>query len=403
MGDSKRLTPKELKELGNSPQLITQKYPLRDIFPQLFTARECLDSGVPLKNLLEVFKYRLIPIPPPLDIRMETNRAYDREGKKVFPNTRIMWTEMWYRSGFDLLRDWRLKREQHDVEENKKANEKRLLLSKSELWQLKGAVDPQKIKEAGYGVAVLRLAGFTPKDLLKRSLFDFSDLKATYTIKELRTDYTLRQLIKAKFSFEELRKGGVTASELKEAGVSFDTLLKETPYSTQELREAGFTANKFKTAGFTLREMKWVGFPLSEIIKLGWPVKELQNSYSMKEQALVAKELFSEEFSVAQLANLGLSALALNASRLFSIDDIFKCFKVEQLKAEGYDASILKRYFPLNKLKYAGFSEKELSLEYTDREKAHVKGNLFFGRNEPNKEDQSNTFETQNARWRPMS
>lgn len=228
-----------------------------------------------------------------------------------------------------------------------------------------------KLRAAGVSVADLRSAGFSCEELkevgvaahelaaikedpahLKQAGFELKGFHKLYTVDQLRLcGYSCEELRLVGFGVKEVRQTGATNKELRDGG-----------YSASELRQVGATCKELKVLQYTTADLKECGFIAKELAAVGF------DSYSLKMGGYRPRHVKdcgfkgASVFGLDELKSDGFKVPELRDDEGFTLDQLSKCFSVEELRKEGdvKAGELLEVGYALIEMRQGGFSAAEL-------------------------------------------
>ena len=271
----------------------------------------------------------------------------------------------------------------------------------------------EKLKQIGFGVADLRLAGYTKYEIYdgdnRNAYTDNSDAIASVpfnAIEMANAEYTILDLGKTNivdginiggvgFKVYELRESGFTALQMRNAGYNLEELkLGDSDEDSNTYGQGGYVANELKNAGYTALQLKDVGFTavqmrnvtppfnIRELSAAGFTAEELTSvlqAEELKVYGYTVEDLISSNFSAYQIKLAGYTLREMIeagfdfdvmkntlTSDIPDIDGNFSTipgFTVNEFQQEGYGPGILNiAGFTASECKKVGYNANQLKL-----------------------------------------
>ena len=218
-----------------------------------------------------------------------------------------------------------------------------------------------------FNVAALKESGYKLAELSR--VFEVSDLKAVFSIKEMKEGgMSARRLRDGGYDIDALKAGGFDAAALKQEGFGADEL--KSSFSAQDLRKARFSPSELRGA-FPVAELKGAGFKLREL-NGAFTLPELSVDFSprdMKDGGISPREMqMHGGFKLAALKEGGFDAKALKEQG-YNASELHEAFTAAELRRADFDAAHCRDHYSLeemmaafttHQLKQAGFTAARL-------------------------------------------
>lgn len=273
-----------------------------------------------------------------------------------------------------------------------------------------GLVSRSQALSQGYISSELRLAGFTPQELLDASYsrnsiltggfglesllaakFEISELKPYFSVQDmfdygvlvtkLLGLYDLSDFVNYNFTVSYLKGFGYKAKDFKDNGFPIEKVLDtvNVKFSSTELLEASYNAVQLKTYGYSASELRVANaYSVEEVVKADYSLAQLKAADITPSQikqystAYSDSQILNAGFSIILLKNAGLDILDIKSvvdssgTRLYTDDAILSSgflvtdlsranYSVSQLKSNGYRPVDLKDIYPDNQIISAGY------------------------------------------------
>ena len=255
---------------------------------------------------------------------------------------------------------------------------------------------------AGFNTNDLRVAGYTPQQLLNYGYSASTILDAGYSLSVLPKNVFTLQLVKnsGKYDTNQIVRAGYGANELQASGYTITQLKTSNSYTDYQILTAGYSAAKLNSEGnYSITQLLNAGYNIPQLLYAGYSARDLHLYSNVSVQQLqnatdpvLSTQLYSDidilaagfdaitlkvdgSYSALQLKTAGYTNNQILQCR-YSISDLkaaddtsFRYFGPSVLRSfvslygERYydDYSILSAIFPVNLLKSAGFTAKDLN------------------------------------------